>query len=174
MDPRSSATIGWVTVTRGPQRDRPPAVVPAAGALSMTARRVAPALRRAGEDLQRHVTAPPTASQQATAAARAYADAARSQLRQDWQPRRPAIRAADRSPAGPPPLGPTARRRSASLTGSRLQALGRAAPHAIGVRCSRVLGPTCPAAPRERQAGARWSASIRVSTRTPQPASSTQ
>lgn len=79
--PRSSTAISWVTVTMGPQRDGPPAVVAAVGALSMTARRVAPALRRAGEDLQRHATAPPSPSQQATAAARAYAGAARGQVR---------------------------------------------------------------------------------------------
>lgn len=96
-DRRSSTATSWVTVTMGPERDGPPAVVTAAGALSMTARRIAPALRRAGEDLQRHARVPPTASQQVNDAARAYAGAARAELRQmivDRAARQPAPLAA--------------------------------------------------------------------------------
>jgi hypothetical protein len=80
-DPHSDTAISWVTATMGPQRDDPPAVVAGAGELSMTARRIAPALRRAGEDLLRHAAAAPSPSQQATAAARRSAGAARVELR---------------------------------------------------------------------------------------------
>ena len=81
-DARSSTATSWVTATMGPQRDAPPAVVTAAGELSVTARRVAPALRRAGEDLLRSATAPAAPRQQATIAARRSAGAARAELRQ--------------------------------------------------------------------------------------------
>jgi hypothetical protein len=94
-DPRSSTATSWVTATMGPQRDGPPAVVATAGELSTAARRVAPALRRAGEDLQRHAAAAPSPSQQAAAAARGYAGAARVQLRQAL---------ADRTARQPAPL----------------------------------------------------------------------
>jgi hypothetical protein len=94
-DPRSSTATSWVTATMGPRRDGPPAVVTAAGELSVTARRVAPALRRAGEDLLRSATVPPTPSQQATIAARRYAGAARVELRQAL---------ADRTTRQPAPL----------------------------------------------------------------------
>ena len=77
-DRRSSTATTWITATMGPQRDGPPAVVTAAGELSVTARRIAPALRRAGEDLLRHATIPPTPARKppsppdATPARRAY------------------------------------------------------------------------------------------------------
>jgi hypothetical protein len=76
-----TATIGWVTASMGPGRDGPPHVVAAAGTLSTTARRVAPAVRRAGEELMRHAAAPPTPAQQALIAARRHAGAARVELR---------------------------------------------------------------------------------------------
>jgi hypothetical protein len=79
-DPRSSTAITWVTVTMGPGRDGPPAVAAGAGDLSMAARRIAPAVRQASEDMVRHADAPDP-SQQATAAARRYAGAARVELR---------------------------------------------------------------------------------------------
>jgi hypothetical protein len=79
-DPRTS-TIGWVTATMGPGRDGPPVVVAAAGTLSTTARRVAPAVRLAGEELTRHAAASPTPAQQALIAARRHAGAARIELR---------------------------------------------------------------------------------------------
>jgi hypothetical protein len=97
-DPRSNTAISWVTATMGPQRDGPPAVVAGAGELSMTARRIAPALRRAGEDLLRHAAAAPSLTQQATAAARRYAGAARVELRKALAERttsQPAVLASD-------------------------------------------------------------------------------
>jgi len=94
-DPRSSTATSWVTASMGPQRDGPPAVTAAVGVLSMTARQVAPALRRAGQDLQQHAAAGPSPSQQAAAVARSYAGAARVQLRQAL---------ADRTARQPAPL----------------------------------------------------------------------
>ena len=94
-DPRSNTATTWVTATMGPQRDGPPAVVTAAGKLSVTARRVAPALRRAGEDLLRSATVPRTPGQQAMIAARRSAGAARVELRQAL---------ADRTARQPAPL----------------------------------------------------------------------
>ncbi|CAB4896339.1 MAG: hypothetical protein F2825_00200 [Actinobacteria bacterium] len=96
-DPRSSTASTWVTATMGPRRDGPPAVVTAAGELSVTARRIAPALRRAGEDLLRSAAVPPTPTQQATIAARRYAGAARVELRQALT---------DRTARQPAPLAP--------------------------------------------------------------------
>ncbi len=62
---RSTNTISWVTATMGgPHRDGPPAIAAGAGELSMTARRVAPAVRQVGEDLARHAAALPTPTQQ--------------------------------------------------------------------------------------------------------------
>jgi len=76
-----TATIGWVTASMDPGRDGPPHVVAAAGTLSTTARRVAPAVRLVGEELMRHAAAPPTPAQQALIAARRHARAARVELR---------------------------------------------------------------------------------------------
>jgi hypothetical protein len=79
-DARTSG-VSWVTATMGPGRGGPPTVVTAAGTLSMTSRRVAPAVRAAGEELARHAVAPPTPEQQALLAARRHAGAARPELR---------------------------------------------------------------------------------------------
>lgn len=94
-DPRSSTATTWVTATMGPQRDGPPEVVTAAGELSMAARRVAPPLRRAGEDLLHSASVSRNATQEAAIAARRYAGAARVELRQAL---------ADRTARQPAPL----------------------------------------------------------------------
>ncbi len=63
----------------------------------MTARRVAPAARHAGEDLARHAAAFPTAAQQAMITARRHVAAARGELRQaltDRTARQPGVLAA--------------------------------------------------------------------------------
>jgi len=79
---RSTNTISWVTATMaGPHRDGPPAIAAGTGELSMTARRAAPAVRQAAQDLARHAVALPTPTQQATIAARRHVGAARGELR---------------------------------------------------------------------------------------------
>jgi hypothetical protein len=97
-DPHARTAVTRVTATMGPQRDGPPAVVASAGQLSTTARRIAPALRRAGEDLWRHAASAPSPTQQATVAARRYARAARVELRKALAERttsQPAVLASD-------------------------------------------------------------------------------
>lgn len=70
----------WVTATMGPHRDTPPQVVVDAGQASVTARRIAPAIRQAGEALARHA-AVPSQGRQALVAARRHAGAAQAELR---------------------------------------------------------------------------------------------
>lgn len=94
----STNTISWVTATMGgPDRDCPPAVAAGAEELSMTARRVAPAVRQVGEDLARHAAVLPTPTQQAMIAARRHVGVARVELRQalaDRTARQPGVLAA--------------------------------------------------------------------------------
>lgn len=78
---RATNTISWVTTTMGPRRDGPPVIDARAGELSMTARRMAPAARQAGEGLVRHTTSAQTSTQQAMLAARQHVGAARAELR---------------------------------------------------------------------------------------------
>ena len=81
-DKTNRTALAWVTNTMGPQREGPSAVLAVAEELSMTARRLGPAVRRADEDLARHRGGPPDLAQQALATARQHAGAARTELRQ--------------------------------------------------------------------------------------------
>jgi len=81
-DRTNPTALAWVTNTMGPMRLSPSAVFAAAGKLSMTARLLVPAVRRADEDLARHRGAPADLAQQALATARQHAGADRHDLRQ--------------------------------------------------------------------------------------------
>ncbi len=80
-DRSNSGTLSWVTATMGPQRAGPPEVVQRAGQLSVTARRVTPAVRQAKADLAQHVVGKPSLQHLALLAARRHAGAARDELR---------------------------------------------------------------------------------------------
>ena len=80
-DKTNPTALAWVTNTMSPVREGPSAVFAVAGELSMTARLLGPAVRRAEEDLARHRGGPPDLAQQALATARQHAGAARQDLR---------------------------------------------------------------------------------------------
>lgn len=81
-DKTNRTALAWVTNTMGPMREGPSAVLAVAGELSMTARRLGPAVRRADEDLASLRGGPPDVAWQALATARQHAGAARHDLRQ--------------------------------------------------------------------------------------------
>ena len=81
-DKTNPTALAWVTNTIGPMRLGPSAVLAVAGELSMTARLLGPAVKRADEDLARHHGGPPDLAQQALATACQHAGAARHDLRQ--------------------------------------------------------------------------------------------
>ena len=80
-DPRTSS-ISWVTITMGPRRDGPPAIVLGTEQLATTARRLPPVVWHARQELARHAGAVPTAAEQAVLDARRHVGAARIELRQ--------------------------------------------------------------------------------------------
>jgi Sec-independent protein translocase protein TatA len=80
-DPRTSS-ISWVTITMGPRRDGPPAIVLGTERLANTARQLLPAVWHARQELARHAGTVPTATEQAVLDARRHVGAARTELRQ--------------------------------------------------------------------------------------------
>ncbi len=81
-DRTNQSRLAWVTSTMGPEREGPPAVLAVAEELKMAARQMAPAVKQAALDLSDHATGAADPAQDALAAARRHAGAARSELRQ--------------------------------------------------------------------------------------------